>query len=212
MPRSRFEDLEPERQERLLSAAADEFAERGYDRASLNRIIDRSGISKGSLYYYFDDKADLFATAMERATTMLVQLVGGFTLDDLTAETYWNTFEAAMHRAAAALESKRWYLNLARTYYKLRGSAGVSGPIGRVYRWVARWVASAIERGQTLGVVRTDLPLPFLVELTMAVGEAVDRWLLQEWDTLSATGGGEASLAAHFGVFRRLLAPAERLP
>lgn len=212
MPRSRFEDLEPERQERLLSAAADEFSERGYEGASLNRIIDRSGISKGSLYYYFDDKADLFATAMERATTMLVRLVGGFTLDELTAETYWSTFERAMARTAAALEGKRWYLKLARTYYKLRGSAGVSGPVGRVYRWVARFVASAIERGQTLGVVRTDLPLPFLVELTMAVGEAVDRWLLQEWDALGTADGRDAALAVHFGVFRRLLAPAERLP
>lgn len=214
MPRSRFEDLEPDRQERLLTAAADEFAERGYEAASLNRIIDRSGISKGSLYYYFDDKADLFATAMERATAMLIQRVGGFSLDALTAETYWSAIEQAMRRAAGALEDKRWYLKLARTYYKLRGSAGVSGPVGRVYRWVARWVASAIERGQALGAVRTDLPLPFLVELTMAVGEAVDRWLLEEWDALATAGGGgrEASLAAHFGVFRRLLASAERLP
>jgi AcrR family transcriptional regulator len=211
MSRSRFEDLEPDRQERVLSAAADEFAERGYDAASLNRIIDRSGISKGSLYYYFDDKADLFATAMERATAMLVQRVGGFTLDDLTAETYWSTIEQAMRRTARALEDKRWYLKLARTYYKLRGSAGVSGPVGRVYGWVARWVASALERGQQLGVVRTDLALPFLVELTMAVGEAVDRWLLEEWDAL-AGAGREASLVAHFGVFHRLLAPGERLP
>lgn len=212
MPRSRFEDLEPERQERLLSAAADEFSERGYESASLNRIIDRSGISKGSLYYYFDDKADLFATAMERATTMLVQVVGGFTLDELTAETYWSTFERAMVRAAAASEGERRYLKLARTYYKLRGSAGVSGPVGRVYRAVARWVASAITRGQVLGVVRLDLPLPFLVEITMAVGEAVDRWLLQEWDALGTADGREAVLAVHFGAFRRLLAPAERLP
>ena len=62
MPRKRFADLEQPRRNRILGAAAHEFAERGYEAASVNRIITEAGISKGSLYYYFDDKEDLVAT------------------------------------------------------------------------------------------------------------------------------------------------------
>jgi AcrR family transcriptional regulator len=34
--------------------------------ASLNRILEQAGISKGSAYYYFDDKADVFLTVVQR--------------------------------------------------------------------------------------------------------------------------------------------------
>ena len=32
----------------------------GFENASLNRIIKKAGISKGAMYYYFDDKMDLY--------------------------------------------------------------------------------------------------------------------------------------------------------
>ena len=64
MPRPRFEKLPVEKQEQILEAAAKEFTAHGYDGASLNRILEEAGISKGAAYYYFDDKADLYATKL----------------------------------------------------------------------------------------------------------------------------------------------------
>ena len=46
MPRPRFDKLAEEKRERILEAAAKEFAARGYDGASMNRILD-GNISKG---------------------------------------------------------------------------------------------------------------------------------------------------------------------
>ncbi len=45
---------------RLLAAALGEFSERSFDEASLNDIIRRSGMNKGSFYYRFRDKMDLY--------------------------------------------------------------------------------------------------------------------------------------------------------
>ena len=39
----------------ILDAAAAEFAEVGYERATLERIGDRVGLSKASVYYYVQD-------------------------------------------------------------------------------------------------------------------------------------------------------------
>ena len=61
MVRPRFAKLPPAQQQAILRAALDEFAAHGFHDASLNRIIDAAGISKGSMYYYFDGKEDLFA-------------------------------------------------------------------------------------------------------------------------------------------------------
>jgi AcrR family transcriptional regulator len=45
----------------ILEAAAEEFAIRGYHDASLQRIGDKVGLSKASLYYYVSSKSDLLA-------------------------------------------------------------------------------------------------------------------------------------------------------
>ena len=89
MPRKRFADLEDGRRERILTAAAEEFAGRGYEAASVNRIIAAAGISKGSLYYYFDDKEDLFITVVEHASQQIRRETGAPELGELTAATYW---------------------------------------------------------------------------------------------------------------------------
>ena len=59
--RLRFFKFDPERHHQLREAAAEEFTARGYGATSLNKLIERPGLSKGHFYCYFDDKADLFA-------------------------------------------------------------------------------------------------------------------------------------------------------
>jgi AcrR family transcriptional regulator len=55
-----FLKLTPEKQETIIQAALDEFIEYGYDMASTNRIVERAGIAKGTLFKYFSSKEDLF--------------------------------------------------------------------------------------------------------------------------------------------------------
>jgi AcrR family transcriptional regulator len=45
---------------RLLSAAAHEFALRGFDGAKVDRIAGRARVNKAMLYYHFRSKADLY--------------------------------------------------------------------------------------------------------------------------------------------------------
>lgn len=49
-----------ERARILFAETADEVLARGYEGASLNAILERSGVAKSSFYHYFDDKAGLF--------------------------------------------------------------------------------------------------------------------------------------------------------
>ena len=47
-------------EERLTEASLAEFASKSYEEASVNTIIDCAGISKGSFYYRFKTKYDLY--------------------------------------------------------------------------------------------------------------------------------------------------------
>lgn len=60
MPRPTFFNLPDDKRLRLVELAIDEFSANPYPAASLTRIGARAGISKGSLYQYFDDKLDLY--------------------------------------------------------------------------------------------------------------------------------------------------------
>ncbi|WP_078872821.1 TetR/AcrR family transcriptional regulator [Streptomyces sp. NRRL S-1868] len=45
--------------QRLMAAATRLFAERGYDRTSVQEIVEAAGVTKGALYHYFGSKDDL---------------------------------------------------------------------------------------------------------------------------------------------------------
>ena len=60
MPKQTFLNLPEEKRTVIVNAAIDEFAEYGFESASINRIVANSSISKGSFYQYFEDKRDVF--------------------------------------------------------------------------------------------------------------------------------------------------------
>jgi len=59
MAKERFNELDERKKRAILDAAAPEFADRGYNGASINQVIRDAGISKGTMYYYFNGKEDL---------------------------------------------------------------------------------------------------------------------------------------------------------
>ena len=67
MPTPTWERLPEARRAAVREAAEAEFAARGYGHASLNTICREAGISKGSLFQYFPDKADLYVHLAELA-------------------------------------------------------------------------------------------------------------------------------------------------
>lgn len=49
-----------ETREKLIESAKAEFMEKGYNKASLRTICANAGVTTGALYFFFEDKADLF--------------------------------------------------------------------------------------------------------------------------------------------------------
>ena len=60
MPRETFKRLPETKRAAIERAAIEEFANSPYRNASINTIVDKAGIAKGSLYQYFKDKRDLY--------------------------------------------------------------------------------------------------------------------------------------------------------
>ena len=60
-----FHNLSEEKRERIIRAALGEFAASGYEKATLDGVVQAAGISKGGLYEYISSKEDLFRYLLE---------------------------------------------------------------------------------------------------------------------------------------------------
>ncbi len=76
----KFTRLPVQEKERILAACIAEFAQHGFTQASTNAIIKRANIPKGTLFFYFGSKKDLYLyvidQAVERYTAMYNQAAG----------------------------------------------------------------------------------------------------------------------------------------
>jgi AcrR family transcriptional regulator len=74
----------------FIDAAAEVFAERGYDAAPVDEVIRRAGLSKGTFYFNFASKADLFLAVVEdridRPARELMELTANAQPDAPTSE------------------------------------------------------------------------------------------------------------------------------
>ena len=73
MPKLSQERLEA-RRDGILDAAGRCFAEYGYTGATLARLEEATGLSRGGIFNYFDSKRDLFSQLARREHTRLVEL------------------------------------------------------------------------------------------------------------------------------------------
>ncbi len=70
-----FKRIPPEQQQRILKAGLEEFARNGYEQASTNAIVQRAGIPKGTLFYFFGSKKQLFLYLIDYAVGRYVEQV-----------------------------------------------------------------------------------------------------------------------------------------
>ncbi len=202
MPRKRFLNLASEARARLLEVATKHFAKCGFECASLNEILAEAGLSKGSYYYYFEDKDDLFATALESALEAMLQRHPVPDLDSVRREEFWPTVERFVCELAATFEPSGELVQLASQLTEAQRRSPSFAPMLAKTQTLYRRL---IEPGQALGCVRTDLPLEVLVRL-LEVNDAV-------LDSIFAANPAKVTrtrLDKHvrlvFDTFKRLLA------
>lgn len=83
--------------EALLSAAEQEFSDRGYDATQTPDVARRAGVSVGTFYRYFEDKKEVLLEVLKRDLTQGRDMVlSGLTPERLAADTRRQTIETAL--------------------------------------------------------------------------------------------------------------------
>jgi AcrR family transcriptional regulator len=184
MPFTRFDKLSQERRERVLDVAAQEFADYGFEDASINRILENAKMSKGAAYYYFEDKADLFATTVQYCVQRLELIDRELDTTTLTAENFWPIFSELHRRPLLRSFEQPWLFGAIRAAGNLSPATLERKLLAILASQIKMWAINIMKRGQQLGTIRTDLPDELIFGWLEALDDASDRWLLVYWQEL----------------------------
>lgn len=176
MPRARFAKLEPAKQRRILDVAAEHFATHGYSGASYNRIIEASGSSKGAMYYYFEDKADLYATVLVDSLARFQRLMADVP-DFSDAEGFWRAVRHATRAGARHYRDDPHAAALVRGLAADLKRGDAPGRVAEVRQLLTAFLADFIARGQRVGALRDDLPEELMLSIALGLSEAIDFWM-----------------------------------
>jgi len=181
MPLARFESLDKSLKARILDVSKQEFAARGYEGASYNKIIQKIGISKGSMYYYFENKEDLFITCFLDAFTHAADGLGfdfaSFPFEN-DEESYWDSIKVFSSKQWNGVLQHPLLMSLMRQLV----SMGTDHPLFRKLNLLCEGLSeygdimAILQHGVEIGAIRNDIPLTVLVRMS----QEHEVWLIQE--------------------------------
>jgi AcrR family transcriptional regulator len=178
MPKPTFLNLPEEKREKIISAAVDEFADYGFESASINRIVANSGIAKGSFYQYFENKMDVFMHLL----SVIEQEKMDYFQDKHPPSNHLDTFEYFRWMMKAGMEFNSAYPRMTQAMTRvLLGEGLYYGQNFSAYREktakaLEMMIQQAIERGEVDPSV--DVELAVMVMDTWS--NAISAYILKE--------------------------------
>lgn len=178
----------------LLEAATAEFAVNGFEATSIQKVASAAGVSKAKIFYYFDNKEDLYTRVLDRTLQPLLAPLESVPQAS-SAESYWTSLESGLNFAFEFSRQDLCAAALVRDLYRRGGdSASLQRLLDRARAAISTWLRD----GRQLGAVRTDLPVLILAEAVVGALVHVDRCLASHTDADGAVEDllSSASLAA----------------
>ncbi|MDX3905334.1 MAG: TetR/AcrR family transcriptional regulator [Pigmentiphaga sp.] len=147
----RIRDAERTRQI-ILEAATDEFAALGLGGARMDRIAERARVDKRLIYYYFNNKDDLFLAVLERAYAAIRQAEQELHLEALSPpDAVRKLVEFTWHYY---LENPEFLCLLNSENLHQAAHLKRSSQVREMHSPFVQWLADILRRGQQQGLFR----------------------------------------------------------
>ena len=160
---------DPVKREQILDGAKRVFMRQGFDAASMNDITREAGVSKGTIYVYFDNKEELFGALIDRERTKLFKSMAAALNDHASvrqALTRYGTLLAERLISAEVLRAQRMVVGVMERMPELAAHFYEAGPnMGK--HMLSDYLRSEIAEG-SLSIPDVDLATVQFVDLCMA--------------------------------------------
>lgn len=153
---NKFTQLADSKQKSIIDASVYEFANNGFKNASVNKIVEKAGISKGSLFNYFKSKNLLFdhiyQIALREVKTYLAKV-----RDESETDDFFTRFSKIINSGIAFINK---HPRLARIYFRLLNSDDSphgKAIIQKLHSEAIRYLTEIVETGIERNELRSEL-------------------------------------------------------
>jgi AcrR family transcriptional regulator len=163
---------EPEvRRSEILDVAQRLFYRKGYEQTSVQDIITKIGIAKGTFYHYFSSKLDLLDAVIERMIEQTLQSLEPMITDDqLFALEKFKKFFTDI--ADWKTENKTFLLDIMSIWYKDENAILRHKVRAASVKSTIPLLTQIIEQGITEGVFVTEHPAD-IAEIVLHIGQSL---------------------------------------
>ena len=153
---------------RILRAAIDEFAARGFKGASMDAIANRTRTTRALINYYFGGKEKLYIAVLEQAYAEIREAEGGLDLDHLTpVDAARRIVEFTYHYYV----THQGFVRLVVAENQARGRhLRKSAAMRTLNRPIIDRLSGVIARGQAEGLFRADVDAVEIHKAVAALG------------------------------------------
>lgn len=173
-PTNTFSKLPAEKKVKIEAALLKEFADKGYQKASLNTVVGSLGIAKGSLYQYFANKESIFLYIFDLFTAMVKGMLQRTSAGESPQLDLWQAVRQTMLAGISFVDQYpdfyQLYLNVLFEHEVPQREELIS----RVRLFSLEYFGPLVALGQAQGNISRKLPLSMAVFL---IDAALDRFL-----------------------------------
>jgi AcrR family transcriptional regulator len=152
------------RRAQILVAALRCFSENGYHEATMDDVAREAGLSKGSLYWHFKSKAEVFAGLSDAYALELVQA-----WDGLAASHEGGVIDLMGRIGEVSIETLAAHGELLRAWAEFIVHREVQESFADIYRESRRRLAGWIQQGIGAGELRPADPESLAASLTALI-------------------------------------------
>jgi TetR/AcrR family transcriptional regulator, transcriptional repressor of aconitase len=154
VPRVSQDQLDARRQE-ILTAARAAFARYGYEGATVRRLEEQTGLSRGAIFHHFRDKDSLFLAVAEDDAAAMVETVARNGLVQVMRD---------LLDQASSPETTGWLGSQLEVSRRLRTDPAFAKRWAERSAAVAEATRSRLRRQRDAGVLRDDVPIDMLAQ------------------------------------------------
>ena len=148
-------DVSEERKAQIYQAALTCFSRKGYHQTTMDDIVAESGLSKGTLYWYFEGKKELFLSLFQEVMDQLGQTWESIVADEKASATDKLLASIALFRSELG-EMVPFFGVMMEAYALTRHDEDVKGIIRDFYEPYLKIMTRVIEEGIASGEFRVE--------------------------------------------------------
>jgi AcrR family transcriptional regulator len=191
LPPKKFVRNAERTRQRILTAASNEFASKGYDGARMDEIVRRGKVNKNLLYYHFGNKEKLFVAVLEAAYADLRRRQDAFAVHDGSPENAIRRLVAGLFHYWRESEAFIGFLT-SENLYKAK-HIKKSKFAAEAYRKLIESLSEVLEAGASQGVFRSGVDP---VNLYISISGLSYKYFSNQYTLSSALGKDLTSEAA----------------